>query len=260
MVAALEDGTGAVVHAVGSTRYARADGFHPGRQRTAPRSFHDQVDVGALQRVVGDPKAPALCRFAERALELGDEAPVPERRNVVSHAQRHMNRAAPGNRFIAPNVVNDPASPFGRASGPHAVDLRALSSTAGRPARAVGVFWSGAPSKCPHIAGGLQHGEAPLWAAGGLAPSRFFERGEGEGPAEQGWDRPETAASFGPVRSEISGRTRGPARRRRKPPEWAAPLSEAALPEASVLFQKFPVYRAGCSCHPPRTEGASAGR
>ncbi len=79
------------------------------------RRLDDQVNVVALHRIVHDAEFPALARLAKAPTELRDEPSRAQRGKSIAHANGHVSRMLPSDRF-PPNMVD--ATRTARPSGP----------------------------------------------------------------------------------------------------------------------------------------------
>jgi hypothetical protein len=97
---------------------ARGDGFQPTREIARAGGLDDQVRVVALDAVVHEAEAAALARVAPGALELGDEAPAAQRRQVPSHLQCDVAGMARSQRGSPPMRIPRPRSRLASGARP----------------------------------------------------------------------------------------------------------------------------------------------
>jgi hypothetical protein len=92
VVAIREHPTRPTEHSVHGSSEPRADRLHPAPESLSALRLDDEVGVIALQRVVHEPKVPALARSRERSLHLAHQLHGPQRRNVGPDLDRHVRR------------------------------------------------------------------------------------------------------------------------------------------------------------------------
>ena len=76
--------------AIHGSRETGGDRFHPASEIARARRFDERVQMIVLNRVVNEPKSPALACLCEAAFELANEPPRAKRGEAPSNLQRHV--------------------------------------------------------------------------------------------------------------------------------------------------------------------------